>query len=109
MVLMLLFDGNFSLCIGVTFLFAAAYTGMRGLYFAVPSEMKIPVQLTGVATGVISFIGYLPDAYFAKLAGRWLDAYGLRGYDFIWYWAIGCAVLGAAVCFAACRYARKLK
>lgn len=109
MVLMLLFANSFTLCIGVTFLFAAAYTGMRGLYFAVPSEMKIPVQLTGVATGVISFIGYLPDAYFAKLAGRWLDAYGLRGYDFIWYWAIGCAVLGAAVCFAACRYAKKLK
>lgn len=109
MVLMLLTAGSFSVCIGVTFVFAAAYTGMRGLYFAVPSEMKIPVRLTGVATGVISFIGYLPDAFFPKLAGRWLDAYGLQGYNYIWYWAIGCAVLGAAACFAACRYAKKLK
>lgn len=109
MVLMLMSAGNFALCIACTFIFAAAYTGMRGLYFAVPSEMKIPVQLTGVATGVISFIGYMPDVFFAKLAGRWLDGYGLKGYDFIWYWAIGCAVLGAVTCFAACRYAKKLK
>lgn len=107
--IMLLTAGNFTLCIAVTFLFAVAYTGMRGLYFAVPSEMKIPVHLTGVATGVISFIGYLPDAFFPKLAGIWLDQYGLKGYDLIWYWAIGCAVAGTLVCFTACRYAKKLK
>lgn len=106
---MLLTAGSFTVCIAVTFLFAFAYTGMRGLYFAVPSEMKIPVHLTGVATGVISFIGYLPDAFFPKLAGIWLDRFGLKGYDYIWYWAIGCAILGTAVCFAASRYAKKLK
>lgn len=105
---MLLTAGSFTLCIGVSFLFAFAYTGMRGLYFAVPSEMKIPVGLTGVATGVISFIGYLPDAFFPKLAGIWLDRYGLKGYDLIWYWAIGCALAGAVVCFAAWRYAKGL-
>lgn len=106
---MLLTSGNFTMCIVCTFLFAATYTGMRGLYFAVPAEMKIPVRLTGVATGIISLIGYLPDVYFAKMAGRWLDTYGLKGYNFIWYWAIGCAVIGTVVCLAAWRYAKKLK
>lgn len=108
MVCMLLSAQSYGLCIAVTFLFAAAYTGMRGLYFAVPAEMKIPVRLTGVATGIISFIGYLPDAFFPKLAGSWLDQHGTKGYDYIWYFAIGCAVLGAATCFAACRYAKTL-
>ncbi len=106
---MLLTAGNFTICIICTFIFAAAYTGMRGLYFAVPSETKIPVQLTGVATGIISFIGYLPDVFFAKIAGRWLDRYGLQGYNYIWYWAIGCAVIGTVVCFSTYRYAKKLK
>jgi MFS family permease len=109
LVCMLLCAENRTLCIAVTFVLAAAYTGMRGLYFAVASEVKIPVRLTGVATGIISFIGYLPDAYFAKLAGRWLDRYGLKGYDYIWFWAIACAVLGGIVCFITARYAKKLK
>lgn len=109
MVCMLLSTKSYGLSIAVTFLFAAAYTGMRGLYFAVPSEMKIPVRLTGVATGIISFIGYLPDAFLPKLSGNWLDNYGMKGYDYIWYFAIGCAVLGTITCFAACRYAKTLK
>src|SRR5699024_3827680 len=61
MIIMLLSAGNFSLCIGSTFIFAIAYTGMRGLYFAVPAEVGIPVHLTGVTTGIMSLIGYLPD------------------------------------------------
>ncbi|MGI6010914.1 MAG: MFS transporter [Ruminococcus sp.] len=104
---MLLSAGNFTLCIASTFIFAIAYTGMRGLYFAVPSEVGIPVRLTGVTTGIMSLIGYLPDVFFAKLAGRWLDQHGLAGYNYIWYWGIGCALLGAVVCFASYRYAKK--
>lgn len=106
-VLMLLFQKNFVICIACTFVFAAVYTGMRGLYFAVPSEVGIPVRLTGAANGVISLIGYLPDVFFAKLAGAWLDQHGLAGYNYIWYWAIGCAVLGMAVCSVSCGYAKK--
>jgi MFS family permease len=108
-VAMLLLENNFVMSIACTFVFAAAYTGMRGLYFAVPSETGIPVQLTGVANGVISTIGYLPDVFFAKLAGGWLDSYGLDGYRFIWYWAIGCSVLVAVVSFISYKYTVKRK
>lgn len=108
-VAMLLLENNFTLCVACTFIFAAAYTGMRGLYFAVPSETGIPVRLTGVANGVISTIGYLPDVFFAKLAGGWLDSYGLDGYNYIWYWAIGCSVLVTVVSFISYRYAMKRK
>lgn len=55
----------------------------------------------------MSLIGYLPDVFFAKLAGNWLDRYGLTGYNYIWYWGIGCALLGTIVCCAAFRYAKK--
>lgn len=97
------------LCVGLTFIFAAIYTGMRGIYFATLGEVGIPLSLTGVATGVISLICYLPDVYFAKLAGIWLDRYGKFGYDLIWYWVIGCGVLGILVSFVTVRYSRKLK
>ena len=97
------------LCVGVSFVFAAVYTGMRGIYFATLGEVGIPLSLTGVATGVISLICYLPDVYFAKLAGIWLDAYGNFGYSLIWYWVIGCGVLGILVALATLRYSKKLK
>lgn len=97
------------LCVCTTFVFAVVYTGMRGIYFATLGEVGIPLSLTGAATGVISLICYLPDVYFAKLAGVWLDTYGNRGYDLIWYWVIGCGVLGILVAFATVRYSRKLQ
>lgn len=97
------------LCIGISFVFAITYTGMRGIYFATLGEVGIPLSLTGVATGVISLICYLPDVYFAKLAGIWLDKYGNYGYDLIWYWVIGCGVLGILVAFISVRYSKKLK
>ena len=82
---------------------------MRGIYFATLGEVGIPLSLTGVATGVISLICYLPDVYFAKLAGIWLDKYGKFGYDLIWYWVIGCGILGILVAFISVRYSKKLK
>ena len=67
------------------------------------------MSMTGIATGIISMLCYLPDVYFAKLAGTWLDAYGNTGYDLIWYWAIGCGVIGVIVAVITCRYSAKLK
>lgn len=96
------------LCIGVSFIFALVYSGMRGIYFATLSEVGIPLHLTGVATGVISLICYLPDVYFAKMAGIWLDRFGSFGYDLIWYWVIGCGILGIIVAAITVRYTKKI-
>lgn len=95
-------------CIAASFVFAVIYTGMRGIYFATLGEVGIPLSLTGVATGVISLICYLPDVYFAKLAGIWLDKYGNGGYDLIWYWVIGCGVLGIVTAVITLRYSKRI-
>jgi len=108
MVIMIITQGASALCIVITFVFAVSYTGMRGIYFAQLHEVRIPIELTGVATGIISVICYLPDVYFARLAGSWLDAYGSAGYSLIWGWAIGCAVLGIVTVFITRRYIKKL-
>ena len=99
----------FALCLVISFIFAIVYSGMRGIYFATLNEVGIPLSMTGIATGIISMLCYLPDVYFAKLAGTWLDAYGNTGYDLIWYWAIGCGVIGVIVAVITCRYSAKLK
>ncbi len=48
--------------------------GLRGLYFALLEENKIPLIYTGSAVGFISFIGYTPDVFFGPLMGYVLDS-----------------------------------
>jgi len=97
------------MCIAVSFAFAIVYSGMRGIYFATLNEVGIPLSMTGIATGIISMLCYLPDVYFAKMAGTWLDTYGTKGYDYIWIYTIVCGVAGIVVAFATYRYSKKLE
>lgn len=61
--------------------FIAVYA-LRGVYFALLEETKVSGVLTGTAVGLISVIGYTPDAFFNSLAGRILDASpGLKGHQ----------------------------
>lgn len=97
------------LCIAISFVFAIVYSGMRGIYFATLGEVGIPLHMTGVATGIISALCYLPDVYFAKLAGSWLDTYGNTGYDYIWIYTIACGALGVIIALITYRYSKKLE
>jgi len=47
--------------------------GLRGIYFALFQEAKIPLIITGSAAGFISVIGYLPDIFMGPLMGYVLD------------------------------------
>ena len=47
---------------------------LRGLYFALLEQARVPLPLTGAAVGLISVLGYLPDIFFSPIAGRLLDA-----------------------------------
>jgi len=51
-----------------------AVFGLRGVYFALLEDNKTPRFLTGAATGMVSFIGYTPEIFFAPITGRILDA-----------------------------------
>lgn len=46
---------------------------LRGLYFAIMEEGKIPLHLTGTTVGLISVIGYTPDIFMGPLMGFLLD------------------------------------
>ena len=105
--LLMLMGQTSGLGVAIIFVFAFFYTGMRGLYFATLSEMRIPVHLTGIAAGIVSFLGYTPDVFFSKLAGIWLDTAGTAGFNYIWMYAIACCIVGVVTCFFAYRYAKK--
>lgn len=47
--------------------------GLRGLYYALFQESKIPLSYAGAAIGFISVIGYTPDVFMGPLMGVLLD------------------------------------
>ena len=77
---------------------AAGVFALRGIYFAVLAESKIPTYQTGLAVGLISFIGYTPDIFFAPIAGRLLDsAPGLEGHRLYFQMLAVIAIVGLLV------------
>ena len=56
---------------------------LRGLYFALLEQTRVPHTVTGAAVGLISLIGYTPDIFVGPIAGRLLDNYpGVTGYQY---------------------------
>lgn len=83
---------------------AAAFFGLRGLYFALFEEAKVPVALTGTAVGLVSAIGYTPDIFVMYVAGVLIDRTpGIEGHqDFFWFLSVF-AVIGIVASYALVR------
>jgi nitrate/nitrite transporter NarK len=57
---------------------------VRGLYYAIMEEGKIPIMYTGTAVGIISVLGYTPDVFMGPLMGVLLDSNpGIRGHQHV--------------------------
>lgn len=70
--------------------------GVRGVYYATQDEARIPAHLAGAAAGIISTIGFSPDAFIFSVAGGWLDAYPPeQAYQMIWTYMLVGAVIAA--------------
>lgn len=75
----------------------AAVYGLRGVYFALLAEVRVPGPRTGTAVGIVSVVGYTPDVFFAPLAGRLLDAApGAAGHR-LYFGLLGVIALGGAL------------
>ena len=75
-----------------------AVFALRGIYYALLEETRTPRHLTGASVAVIAFIGYTPEAFFAPIAGRILDASpGLPGHLDYFAFLTGCAATGVVV------------
>ncbi|MEM6522442.1 MAG: MFS transporter [Bacteroidota bacterium] len=61
---------------------SAAIFGLRGLYYALFQESKIPLIYMGSAVGVVSVIGFTPDVFFGPMMGYILDSSpGAEGHE----------------------------
>ncbi len=57
---------------------------IRGVYFALLQESKIPLLISGTAIGIISVIGYTPDIFMGPLMGYLIDTYpGQTGHQYL--------------------------
>jgi sugar phosphate permease len=56
---------------------------LRGIYFALLEESRVPLRVTGTAVGVVSFIGYTPEIFMPVLGGMLIDRWegGITGYQ----------------------------
>ena len=70
-----------------------------GIFFSMQSEGGIPLDISGVAIGVIATLGYLPEVVCPYIAGKTLDAYeGVTGYYIYFSGLIVMAVIGGIMC-----------
>ena len=62
------------ICIGLTLLIAFIANILKSTYWSVMDQAGIPLAMTPVATGIISFIAFIPDFIVGPVCGRWLDS-----------------------------------
>ncbi len=99
--------GTLSMILLNTLVTGIAIFGLRGLYFGLLGEGKIPLAATGTAVGLVSVIGYTPDVYIAAVAGYLIDQNpGLGGFQHLFILLVGFSVVGALAAIAFDRQAR---
>lgn len=81
------------LMVVVTLAVGAVIAAARGIYFATMAETRIPLYVTGTATGIISIICYMPDLFMQPMIGYWIDKFGLLGYKYSFIWMTGILIL----------------
>ena len=75
-----------------------AIYGLRGLYFALFQEAKVPLIITGSAAGFVSLVGYTPDVFMGPVMGYLLDNHpGIRGHELFFLMVTGFALIGFLV------------
>ncbi|MFJ3048623.1 nitrate/nitrite transporter [Pseudomonas nitroreducens] len=68
---------------------------IRGLYWAILDDCQIPLRVTGLAIGIISVLGYAPDAYLPLLNGYITDRFpGFVGYQIYFSYVVVMGLLG---------------
>lgn len=75
-------------------------SAVRGIYFVPVDEIGIPDRYVGSAVGLMSVIGFLPDAFIFTIWGKILDSYSSEaGYKIIFSSLIGCCIVGFCITY----------
>ena len=89
-------------------LLGAATYALRGVFYALLQEGRVPMALTGLTVGVVSVIGYTPDVFIPPLKGWLLDSYpGATGHRYFFAILAFGALVGAAATLGIWRLTRR--
>ena len=69
---------------------------LRGVYFALLEENRVPSFLTGAVAGSVSFVGYTPEIFMPLLSGTLIDRWsgGITGYQVLFSFLCFVSVVG---------------
>ncbi|WP_248765954.1 MFS transporter [Pseudomonas protegens] len=80
----------------VTVIFIGLMTyAIRGLYWAILDTCRIPLRITGLAIGIVSVVGYLPDTFIPLINGYLTEHFpGALGYRLYFGYIAAVGALG---------------
>lgn len=74
---------------------------IRGLYWAILDDCRVPTRITGLAIGIISMIGYMPDAFLPLVNAWFIGRFpGLLGYQLYFTYILVVGLLGVVAAVA---------
>ncbi len=81
---------------GSVLICSLGFFALRGVYFALLEETKIPLGMTGTAVGVVSFLGFTPEIVMPFLGGWLIDHWSgeARGYHVLYLFLAVVSLLG---------------
>ena len=95
--ILLIVPGSASVVALVLLLFIIAtlfYAVLRALYYACIDEIGTHKNVVGSVIGIASILGFCPDMFYTTLAGSWLEADPVGGYNKIFMACIAASLLG---------------
>ncbi len=101
LLILICLSNNVSLVVPIvacTFVTWLLVHGMRTISMASAVESGLSIRQMGSAAGLISFMGYAPDAFYYKVGGNVIDTHPENGYQMI-FWTSAAAL---AVCCVFC-------
>ncbi|MEG1862325.1 MAG: MFS transporter [Oscillospiraceae bacterium] len=98
------------LCVAFSVLFRIFNGGLRSAYFATMSQVDIPQNLIGTASGIISIIGYLPDAVGYTVWGAVMERFEpVKSFRIIFFALVVCCILGMVCAIALHKFSKTQK
>ena len=102
------------ICVTMTVIVALLANLMKSTYWSVMGQAGVPVEMTGTATGIISFIAFIPDFVVPTLCGHWLDQAEAAGnvavgFNKIFMLIIGFSIAGIIGGFALIKQTKSLE
>jgi nitrate/nitrite transporter NarK len=116
-ILAALFAGVLMIPAGSSIAFVSIYTLLPGMFglalygvvFSIANETRIPAAVMGTAVGIASIVGYTPDFFMATMFGTWLDAFGTKGYNYIFTFLAAVCLVGLGASFFVNRRSRLIQ